>query len=65
MSVDTKNPLIIQSDRAILLEVDNPRYEAARDALGMHVQRGILPNRLLKHLFCFQNIRRLNMCFLR
>ena len=33
MSVDTKNPLIIQSDRAILLEVDNPRYEAARDAL--------------------------------
>ncbi len=28
------NPLIIQSDRAILLEVDNPRYEEARDALA-------------------------------
>ena len=26
-------PLIIQSDRSILLEVDHPRYEAARDAL--------------------------------
>lgn len=34
MSIDTSNPLIIQSDRAILLEVDNPRYEEARDALA-------------------------------
>jgi DNA excision repair protein ERCC-3 len=33
MSPDPSNPLIIQSDRAILLEVDNPRYEQARDAL--------------------------------
>ncbi len=30
---DPANPLIIQSDRAILLEVDNPRYAEARDAL--------------------------------
>ncbi len=28
------NPLIVQSDKTVLLEVDNPRYEAARDALG-------------------------------
>ena len=28
------NPLIVQSDRAILLEVDSPRYEEARDALA-------------------------------
>ncbi len=28
------NPLIIQGDRAILLEVDNPRYEQARDTLA-------------------------------
>lgn len=28
------NPLIVQSDRTVLLEVDNPRYEAARDALA-------------------------------
>ena len=28
------NPLIVQSDRAMLLEVDNPRYEEARDALA-------------------------------
>lgn len=32
-SFQPDNPLIIQSDRAILLEVDNPRYEQARDAL--------------------------------
>ncbi len=31
---DPTNPLIVQSDRSILVEVDNPRYEAARDALA-------------------------------
>ena len=31
---DTNNPLIVQSDKTVLLEVDNPRYEAARDALA-------------------------------
>ena len=31
---DPQNPLIVQSDRSILVEVDNPRYEAARDALA-------------------------------
>lgn len=29
----TDNPLIVQSDRSILLEVDNPHYSAGRDAL--------------------------------
>src|SRR3954470_20340497 len=29
-----QNPLIVQSDRSILLEVDNPLYEAARDELA-------------------------------
>lgn len=33
-SYDPQNPLIVQSDRSILVEVDNPRYEAARDALA-------------------------------
>jgi len=28
------NPLIVQSDKTVLLEVDNPQYEAARDALA-------------------------------
>jgi len=28
------NPLIVQSDNTVLLEVQNPRYEAARDALA-------------------------------
>jgi len=28
------NPLIVQSDRTVLLEVDNPRYEACRDRLS-------------------------------
>ncbi len=31
---DLQNPLIVQSDRTILVEVDHPRYEDARDALA-------------------------------
>ncbi|MHC1635816.1 MAG: DNA repair helicase XPB [Candidatus Methanospirareceae archaeon] len=29
-----RKPLIVQSDKTILLEVDNPRYEEARDAIS-------------------------------
>jgi DNA excision repair protein ERCC-3 len=31
---DPANPFIVQSDRSILVEVDNPRYAEARDALA-------------------------------
>lgn len=31
---DPTNPLIVQSDKSILVEVDNPKYAAARDALA-------------------------------
>jgi DNA excision repair protein ERCC-3 len=34
MNYDPANPLIVQGDRSVLVEVDNPRYEAARDALA-------------------------------
>ena len=34
MQYDPANPLIIQGDRSVLVEVDNPRYAAARDALA-------------------------------
>ncbi len=34
MHYDPTNPLIVQGDRTILVEVDNPRYAAARDALA-------------------------------
>lgn len=34
MSYNPINPLIIQSDRSVLLEVNNPAYEAARDELS-------------------------------
>ncbi|MFL7811453.1 MAG: helicase-associated domain-containing protein, partial [Anaerolineae bacterium] len=34
MAFNPKNPLIIQSDKTVLLEVDNDRYEDARDALA-------------------------------
>jgi DNA excision repair protein ERCC-3 len=34
MHYDPSNPLIIQGDRSILVEVDNPRYAEARDALA-------------------------------
>lgn len=33
-SYDPTNPLIVQGDRSILVEVDNPKYAAARDALA-------------------------------
>src|SRR5437899_1484025 len=31
---DPTNPFIVQSDRSVLVEVDNPRYAEARDALA-------------------------------
>src|SRR5437868_6169611 len=31
---DPTNPFIVQSDRSILVEVDNPKYAAARDTLA-------------------------------
>ncbi|MDZ7261004.1 MAG: helicase-associated domain-containing protein [candidate division KSB1 bacterium] len=34
MSYHPQNPLIVQSDRSVLLEVDNPLYADARDGLG-------------------------------
>src|ERR1700758_645891 len=34
MNYDPSNPLIVQGDRSILVEVDNPKYEKARDALA-------------------------------
>src|SRR3954452_9939358 len=34
MNYDPRNPLIVQGDRSILVEVDNPRYAEARDALA-------------------------------
>jgi DNA excision repair protein ERCC-3 len=34
MNYDPNNPLIVQGDRSILIEVDNPRYTEARDALA-------------------------------
>src|SRR5579884_2146699 len=34
MNYNPANPLIVQSDKSILVEVDNPRYVEARDALA-------------------------------
>ncbi len=34
MTYDPANPLIVQGDRSILVEVDNPKYAEARDALA-------------------------------
>ena len=34
MPYNPQNPLIVQSDRTVLLEVDNPFYDMARDALA-------------------------------
>ena len=34
MPVNPSNPLVVQSDKSVLLEVDNPQYAEARDALA-------------------------------
>jgi len=34
MTYDPANPLIVQADRSVLVEVDNEKYTAARDALA-------------------------------
>ncbi len=34
MSYNPHNPIIVQSDKSVLLEVDNPHYPAARDILA-------------------------------
>src|SRR5438270_1319382 len=34
MNYDPSNPLIVQGDRSVLVEVDNPKYGEARDALA-------------------------------
>ncbi|MCB0156271.1 MAG: DEAD/DEAH box helicase [Anaerolineae bacterium] len=34
MSYNPQNPMIVQGDKSILLEVDNPHYPAARDVLA-------------------------------
>src|SRR5690242_8646573 len=34
MNYDPTNPFIVQGDRSVLVEVDNPRYAEARDALA-------------------------------
>src|SRR5439155_22442572 len=34
MNYDPSNPLIVQGDRTVLVEVDNPRYPESRDALA-------------------------------
>lgn len=34
MNYDPNNPLIVQGDRTVLVEVDNPRYAEARDAIA-------------------------------
>ena len=34
MNFDPSNPFIVQSDRSVLVEVDNPKYAEARDAIA-------------------------------
>src|ERR1700739_2513846 len=34
MNEDPSTPLIVQGDRSVLVEVDNPKYAEARDALA-------------------------------
>ena len=38
MSFDPSNPIIVQSDRTVLLETANPKFEEARDALSLFAE---------------------------
>lgn len=38
MPIQTSNPLVVQSDRTLLLEVDHPLYAEARDALAQFAE---------------------------
>src|SRR5690554_7965666 len=38
MSYNPSNPLIVQSDRTVLLETANEKFEAARDALSIFAE---------------------------
>jgi DNA excision repair protein ERCC-3 len=38
MPFDPENPLIVQSDRTVLLETANPKFEQARDALSVFAE---------------------------
>jgi DNA excision repair protein ERCC-3 len=38
VSIQTSNPLIVQSDRTLLLEVDHPAHDEARDALAQFAE---------------------------
>jgi len=40
MTYDPTNPLIVQGDRSVLLEVDNPKYALAREALNTFILIG-------------------------
>jgi DNA excision repair protein ERCC-3 len=38
MAYNPENPIIVQSDRSVLLEVDSPHYDAARDGLAQFAE---------------------------
>ena len=38
MALNPANPMIVQSDRTVLLEVDNPLYKHARNKLAMFAE---------------------------
>ncbi|MGZ3673654.1 MAG: helicase-associated domain-containing protein, partial [Ktedonobacterales bacterium] len=38
MPIQTQNPLVVQSDRTLLLEADHPLYAEARDALAQFAE---------------------------
>src|SRR5438045_5373509 len=43
---DPTNPFIVQSDRSVLVEVDNPKYTEARDAIAPFAELEKSPERI-------------------
>ena len=46
MAFHPENPLIIQSDKTVLIEVDNDRYVDARDVLARFAELEKSPHRI-------------------
>src|SRR3954466_14673085 len=51
---DPANPFIVQSDRSILVEVDNPKYAEARDALAPFAELEKSPEQI--HTYRISNL---------
>src|SRR5687768_1960565 len=54
LTFDPTNPFIVQSDRSVLVEVDNPKYTEARDAIAPFAELAQSPEHI--HTYRISNL---------